>query len=134
MENKNVRSVVAIVIQRSDGKILLLKRASDRSFDPNKWSVATGHIKEGEKPHEAATRELKEELGVDAKPSKEGRLVVVGSYEKPLHVYPFLFLIDLAKVEIDAEHSDYSWVMPKDVYNYDRVDKLEDDLSALDLL
>jgi 8-oxo-dGTP pyrophosphatase MutT (NUDIX family) len=134
MENKNVRRVVAIVVQRSDGKILLLKRSPDRSYDPDKWSVATGHIKDSEHPHETATRELKEELGVDAKPFKEGRLVIVGSYEKPLHVYPFLFSIDSLKVELDAEHSDYSWIEPKDVYNYDRVDKLEDDLSALDLL
>lgn len=134
MENKNARKVVALVLQRSDGKILLLKRSSDRVYDPNKWSVATGHIKDGEQPHETAIRELKEELGVDAKPVKEGRLVVVGSYQKPLHVHTFLFSVDLLKVELDTEHSDYLWIEPKDVYNYDRVDKLEDDLSALDLL
>ncbi|MBE0573618.1 NUDIX hydrolase [Candidatus Dojkabacteria bacterium] len=134
MENKNVRRVVALVVQRPDGKILLLKRSPDRPYDPNKWSIATGHIEAGEPPHEAATRELKEELGIDAKPSKAGRLIEIGSYEKPLHVYTFLFSIDLRKVELNAEHTDYSWIEPKDIFDYDRVYKLEDDLAALDLL
>jgi len=134
MESKNVRRVVAMVVQRPDGKILLLQRSPDRSYDPNKWSVSTGHIEDDEDPHEAAIRELKEELGIDAKPSKEGRLVVVDSYENPLHVYTFLFSIDILKVELNLEHNDYAWIEPTDVYNYDRVDKLEDDLAALDLL
>ena len=51
----------------SGSRILLQRRAHDKDSHPGLWDVsAAGHIEVGESPVEAAQREIKEELGIDA--------------------------------------------------------------------
>jgi isopentenyldiphosphate isomerase len=48
-----------------NGKILLQKRAEHKRIDPNKYDIsASGHIKAGEEPLQAAIRELHEQLSL----------------------------------------------------------------------
>lgn len=46
-------------------KFLLLKRGSWREFAPNLYTGMGGRFEEGETPLECATRELREESGLD---------------------------------------------------------------------
>lgn len=127
--------IAAAVVQRPDGKVLLLKRASTRSTNPDKWCFVTGYIGETESPREAAERELHEELGIDAVPARPGDVVVVDTPEgETLRIYPYLFEVDYFDVELEEEHVAYEWIDPEQITEYDIVQQLDDDLRAVGLL
>ncbi|MDE1870981.1 MAG: NUDIX domain-containing protein [Candidatus Micrarchaeota archaeon] len=66
-----------IWIYNTKGKILLQKRSMEKDSWPGKWDVsAAGHISAGETPKKAALRELKEEVGISAKPTDLKRIIV----------------------------------------------------------
>ena len=60
------RIVVHIIVFNSEGKMLIQQRASDRNSHPNKWDFSVGgSVVSGETSSQGATRELREELGLD---------------------------------------------------------------------
>jgi len=70
----------------SDGPRFLLVRASRPPFD---WVIPKGHIEAGEQPEQTATREVREEAGVE---SDVGRALGDISFEvrgRPVHVRYF---------------------------------------------
>src|ERR1700722_5920571 len=56
---------VGALIHDEQGRVLLIKR----KFEPNKgrWSLPGGLLETGEDPEDAARREVREELGLEAK-------------------------------------------------------------------
>ncbi len=126
--------IAAAVVQRPDGKVLLLKRAPGRTTNPNQWCFVTGFVEEGEEPAAAAARELHEELGVNAQPTRTGRVVVVQTGERDLRIHPYLFQVPDFDVRLEREHVAYTWIDPPEVTGYDTVPQLDDDLRALGLL
>ena len=56
--------VCALGILFRDGKILLGKRAKDRTSYPNVWDIIGGHCENVETPKQTLIRELEEEIGV----------------------------------------------------------------------
>lgn len=135
MSRPSVRRIAAAILQRSDGKVLLLKRALTHTSNPGKWCFVTGYVEDDETPQEAAVRELEEELGLKAIPVRAGHIVVVHTdWGGTLHVYPFLFHVDNVEVHLEREHVDYRWIEPHEIYGYDFVQQLDEDLKALGLL
>lgn len=135
MSRPSVRRIAAAILQRSDGKVLLLKRALTHTSNPGKWCFVTGYVEDDETPQEAAIRELEEELGLKAIPVRAGHIVVVHTdWGGTLHVYPFLFHVDNVEVHLEREHVDYRWIEPHEIYGYDFVQQLDEDLKALGLL
>lgn len=131
---KPLREIAAAVIRRRDGKVLLLKRAPTHTTNAGKWCFVTGYIEAGESAEEAAARELMEELGVAAQPRRSGEMVIVHAAWADLHVHPFLFEVADFTVKLDREHTDYRWIEPHELYGYDFVQQLDEDLIALGLL
>lgn len=130
------RRIAAAVIQRPDGKILLLHRSPTHNTNPGKWCFVTGYVEPNETPAEAAVREAHEEVGLEVKPTREGDIVVVhAEWGDTLHVYPFLCPIDgQEEVTLQWEHIGYVWILPEELYDYDFVSQLDDDLRKLGLL
>lgn len=63
-ENLRHRSV-AIIVQSSDGRLLVHRRADDKDVFPGWWDLAAGGVvAAGEDSDDAAERELAEELGI----------------------------------------------------------------------
>ena len=52
-------------------RILLGRRSDDRAFYPGVWDVIGGHCETGETPANALIRELREEIGVEARAVEE---------------------------------------------------------------
>ncbi len=73
-----MRTVVAAIAVR-DGKILLARRRPEES-NAGLWEFPGGAVQEGETPQQALVRELREELGVDA---KAGPVVARNEYRYP---------------------------------------------------
>ncbi|MDG6920323.1 MAG: NUDIX domain-containing protein [Nitrososphaerota archaeon] len=110
------------VIHRG-GRLLVLKRAEE----PNRglWAFPGGKVEVGETPMQAAVRETKEEAGIDVeiqgifdvvtyKPWELGtgnrwQLVVVNYLAKP----------NRGRVSLNAESSDYRWVLPDELMGLD---------------
>ena len=61
--------VVHIWIVSSDGRFLIQKRSNTNRLMPGEWAATGGAALSGETSFEAASRELKEELGIESTPS-----------------------------------------------------------------
>ena len=60
--------IVAVCAQRGDGAVLLTQRAANKEF-PFGWEFPGGSALAGESSPDAASRELREESGLDVEPS-----------------------------------------------------------------
>src|SRR5712692_12112950 len=63
---RELRIVVAAVIQRSDRRLLIGQRRKEDT-SPLKWEFPGGKVRNGESPEAALARELNEELGATMK-------------------------------------------------------------------
>lgn len=74
LEQGLLHRAVAVIVARPGGKILLQKRSMGDSWHPGLWTLScTGHVKRGETYESAATRELKEELSLEANLTPVGK-------------------------------------------------------------
>jgi isopentenyl-diphosphate delta-isomerase len=98
--------VAFIMLVNSKGELLLHQRSSNKRSYPLYWSgAAAGHLIRGETYEQGATRELMEELGVQAKLvfagkffSEEDREMVgvfLGCYDGPVTIEP----MEVAQIE-----------------------------------
>jgi isopentenyldiphosphate isomerase len=62
--NRNlIHRAVAVLVLNKKGGILFEKRSMKKDMQPGKWGLVAGHVDIGESYQEAATREMKEEIG-----------------------------------------------------------------------
>ena len=101
----------SVYAERADGQILLLKRAEGSAM-AGFFFLPGGLVDPGENPWEAASRELREESGLEfaAPPS------MVGCYPMFIYGREFLQLTFRGPVVGDVatshEHTDHRWIEP----------------------
>ncbi len=87
-----------------DGGALYFRRRSD-DWLPDKWNIVSGHIEPGETPTEAAKREFKEEVGIDA---EETKFIHISDFEDavitpkgrvPLRVHLYTYINESLKLD-----------------------------------
>jgi 8-oxo-dGTP pyrophosphatase MutT (NUDIX family) len=102
-----------VVHPHPDGwRVLMLQRAAG-TIRPGSWEVVTGSIDDGERPEDAALREMREETGLGA-----DRLycVAVQPFYLPrrssiqLSVVFAAFVDDPGPVAISGEHQRFEWL------------------------
>lgn len=60
-----IHRVVHVMVFNKQGNLLLQKRSMNKDIAPGRWDTSVGgHVKPGEVVHEAAVREMTEELGI----------------------------------------------------------------------
>ncbi|MCD6398820.1 MAG: NUDIX hydrolase [Candidatus Aenigmarchaeota archaeon] len=122
------------VVQHKD-KILLLKRTPKRRSSPNKWQTVSGFVNEHESVEDAVLREVKEETGLDGKIVDRGEIFIVEDEWGRWISIPFLVSVQSDKVKIDKkEHTEYKWIKPENVSDYDCVSGIDKDLRCFSLI
>ncbi|KAK3584618.1 hypothetical protein CHS0354_005211, partial [Potamilus streckersoni] len=87
IKTRGVNVGAAVILQTSDGKVLLTRRANHLQTFPGIWVPPGGHVEENETFIDAGLRELYEETGVKISSSdiEGGQLKVLALWES---VYP----------------------------------------------
>ena len=118
------------IIRRNDGKILVLKRSGKDDHKPGVWETVGGGMEREETPQEALVREILEETSLQ---------VVVG---EPFTVFTFkkdtgefkvgiTFLCEYVSggVRLSDEHSEYTWIDPKEFADMESVPSLHEEID-----
>jgi len=98
------------VVVKSEGQVLLVRRAENAGKYPNFWAVPMGHVEKGEKMIQGAHREFKEETMLDIdinslvyldtlKDSKYNRITALYMIELPNKPEP----------KLDHEHTEWGY-------------------------
>lgn len=96
-ERRLICRVAFIMLVNSNGELLLHQRSANKKTYPLYWSgAAAGHLIAGETYEDAARREMKEEIGVEAELAFVGKFyaeednemvgVFLGRYDGPLTI------------------------------------------------
>ena len=120
--------VVSCFIKKNN-KILILKRSEKVGSYRGKWATVSGYVEKNEKPEQTALKEIREEIGAEAKLIRMGEIIHVKDNEGNWCIHPFLFEIKSGNIKIDWEHTDYRWIKPEEIKNYDTVPMLKESLE-----
>lgn len=118
MEKKKMTVRVVAALIALDNKYLIAKRSTGKKESLGKWEFPGGKVAYNEDDWQAISREIKEELSIKIKPSK-----LLGT---DIHEYSDR-IIELNLYEchyldgdiVLREHSEYRWVLMKDLLKYD---------------
>jgi translation initiation factor 2B subunit (eIF-2B alpha/beta/delta family) len=107
---------------RTDGRVLLTRRAEGAPTYPGRWAGVSGVVEAGETPEGAALRELREETGVDdPELVRGGGTLAVEDGDRTWNVHPFLFDAEDRSVGESKEHAEVEWVHPTAVLRRETV-------------
>lgn len=122
--------IVTSFIKYND-QILILKRSEKVRSMKGLWSGVSGIIENNENPIDRAKIEIFEEVGIK---EKEIRLVKklekmkISSQQYKNHeweIFPFLFETKNGNITLNWENSEFKWILPKELKNYQTVPSLE---------
>ncbi len=110
--------VVAAALFDADGKILLAQRPEGKAM-AGLWEFPGGKIEENERPEQALTRELQEELAITVSESDLFPLTFASHAYESFHLLMPLFGLKRWIGEPrPAEGQDLAWVAPQDLHDY----------------
>lgn len=103
---------VVVILNKRD-EVLILKRPHWIDWAPDQWALPGGEIEENESPLTAAIRETKEETTLDVRKLK----IISLTLDNP--IAPYYTRHYTGNVQIDFEHTDWTWVARADIETYD---------------
>ncbi|MBS3155608.1 NUDIX domain-containing protein [Candidatus Woesearchaeota archaeon] len=130
----NEAPVITVFIKFKD-KILLLKRSDKVLTYKGKWNTIAGYLDEVKPIEDKVKEELREKINV-----KEFLSIKIGKYFKILDkkinkkwiVTPVLVeLKDKPEIKLDWEHTEFEWIKPEEMKNYDTVVSLDKSLEKV---
>ena len=122
---------------QNNSKILLLKRSDRVKSMKGLWAGVSGIIENNEIPIDRAKIEIWEETGIEEvqvvllKSVQEMRVRSPQYKNHEWNIFPFLFQVDNPKIKLNWENSEYRWIDPAKLTNYETVPSLENILSNL---
>ena len=123
---------------KNDDKILILQRSDKVKSMKYLWAGVSGIIEKRDKtPLDRAKTEIREETGInedEIELLKSVEQIKIESTQYNNHewnIFAFLFKTKNPKVKLNWENSDYSWIKPNELKNYETVPELEKILFSL---
>lgn len=110
-----MRAVTAAIIKK-DGKILICQRPEGKKL-AGMWEFPGGKMEHGETPEEGLVRELREELGFEARVGK----IIDAQAEYGVGEFIILYYeVEIASGEPAAlEHAQIKYVLPEELNSYE---------------
>lgn len=97
----------------NDGRLLIVKRATNDRYMPGVWEIPGGKLDDGEDMETALLREVKEEVGLSIEINREISVREFRRSDGPdieMHIFLCNALSDIDKVKLSEEHSLYKWI------------------------
>ena len=108
MENKIVVAVKGIIV--NNGRVLIVKRASNDEIGAGTWECVGGKIEFGEELETALIREIKEEVGLNIIVQK---LLYAATFKtdptRQVVILTYLCKSEATDVTLSMEHLEYLW-------------------------
>lgn len=121
-----MKEVVTAILKRGNS-ILIVKRSHRVNTFVGKWSGISGRMEST--PLESVLREIEEETGIsptDMTLLKEGKPILAQGEAITFKVYPFLFEVKTKTITLNWENTQFKWIRPDRIVNYDTVPKLRE--------
>ena len=123
---------------KNDDKILILKRSDKVKSMKCLWAGVSGIIEKNDTaPLDRAKIEIFEETGINEKEIellKSIEQIKIESAQYKNHewnIFPFLFKAKNPQIKLNWENSDFNWIEPNEIKNYETVPELEKILFSL---
>jgi len=135
--SNSVKGPVLTCFVKFGDKILLLKRSGKVRVYQGLWNSVAGYLDEFRPLEEKAHEELREELGITPdliKQTKLGRSYELTDNKAQKIWVIFPVLVELNKepaIKLDWEHTDFKWIDPADLKNFDIVPDLDKTLARV---
>ena len=139
MKNNNLRftNIVTSFIKNGD-RILILKRSDKVKSMKCLWAGVSGIIEKNDtSPLARAKTEILEETGINEEEiellkSNERIKIEAAQYKNhECNIFPFLFKTKNLEIKLNWENSDFKWIEPNEIKNYETVPELEKILFSL---
>ena len=138
MKNRIYSTNIVTSFIKNDDKILILKRSDKVKSMKCLWAGISGIIeKDDMSPLARAKIEIFEETGIreeEIELLKEVKQMKILSQQYKNHewnIFPFLFNAKNPKIKLNWENSEFKWIEPNEIKNYETVPELEKILFSL---
>lgn len=115
LAGRATRVAMAAGVLVRDGQVLLALRCQDRSLSPGVWDLPGGHVERGESPRRALRRELREELGIEARLEAPWRHLVDDGLGSELSVWRIEHWRGTISNLAHDEHDRLHWFAPAEL-------------------
>ena len=123
---------------KNDDRILILKRSDKVKSMKCLWAGVSGIIdKNDSTPLARAKIEILEETGINEeeiellKANERMKIESVQYKNHEWNIFPFLFKTKNLEIKLNWENSEFKWIKPNEIKNYETVPKLEKILFRL---
>ena len=139
MKNNNLRftNIVTSFIKNGD-RILILKRSDKVKSMKCLWAGVSGIIEKNDTtPLDRAKTEILEETGINEEEIellKANERIKIEAAQYKNHewsIFPFLFKTKNPEIKLNWENSEFKWIKPNEIKNYETVPELEKILFSL---
>ena len=123
---------------KNDGKILILKRSDKVKSMKRLWAGVSGIIEKNDTtPLARAKIEIFEETGINEeeiellKATEQMKIKSAQYKNHEWNIFPFLFKAKNPEIKLNWENSEFKWLEPNEIKNYETVPELEKILFSL---
>lgn len=134
--NSNKAPVLTCFVKFGD-KILLLKRSDKVGAYQGLWNTVAGYLDEPRPLEEKVLEELREELNITPDKIKQTKLgepyeLTDNKTQKIWVIFPVLVELNTRPaIKLDWEHTDYKWINPSNLRDYNTVPELNKTLARV---